>query len=447
MFCKYCGKQIEDESIFCPYCGQKLTDDEVAEEKEVSQKQQESIKQTEEKEEPQKQQEQTKVIEEKPIETVEEKSESKTETVSLKPQAQKAPMGKKQVAIFSVFGAVILLAIIIACVAIFAKKTVDPFEDMTPVYYGYNDYGYFNLVNSKEIDGEYSLDATEHYNFIALENESEMLYRDMFGSSGSKEEDLSKAYAFFVDGVNSIVVNADYAGKSQGQLSNGDVVVITLDYDKDLFDRAGYKLSKTSMEYTVEGLQELSAADLFANVEVAWVNNYGDYYIQIKENENLPVDYSLYEIGEVNNGTVTVSLPAEQIANMYGLKPTDGKYSKDFNVGSQPVEVKEVNESNISQLTDLATKVLNEVYINKCGWNLYNKDNLELITSKELTDIRYSWGEFEATFNVSTDAGGTYKKVISFNAMIDSNGEYQYSTNVDVDRLGCTIERGTWKKN
>lgn len=441
MFCKYCGKEIEDGSTFCPYCGQRL-DEEVKEKPVVEEKKEPVVeeKPIEKKVEPQKQ-----VVEEKPVE------KPKKEPKKQEPK-EGSKVSKKQLIIYGAVGVVVIAAIVIVCLTIFGKKSIDPFEHMEPQYSGYNGYGRIDIEIEKAAEymaeSKYYDDCRGGFRLLSLRAERDLLRQDYEDASGDEKYEKSKNLTSFIDAIESMSINFDFNKKENGKLANGDVVVMTLDYDKDLLENeAGYKLKQTTIEYVVEGLKELNPVDLFANVEVAWTSDYGDYYITLLENEAMPLNYGCYEIGEVNNGIVTVSVNQDAIANDYGLKAADGKYSKEFTVGSQPAEVREVTGENYDQLVNLATKVLNEVYIDKCGWNLYNKDNIELITEKELTNIRSYWGEIVATFNVSTDAGGTYEKEISFTAMIDSNGNYQYSVNVDKERLGCTIERGRWKQN
>lgn len=86
---------------------------------------------------------------------------------------------------------------------------------------------------------------------------------DVYKGNGDDIE-LAKAELMLYEYVK---INAD----NTSDLSNGDKVTVTLDYDNEALKKAGIGVDKKNdtYVYTVEGLEEVKALDLFADVSLA----------------------------------------------------------------------------------------------------------------------------------------------------------------------------------
>lgn len=68
--------------------------------------------------------------------------------------------------------------------------------------------------------------------------------------------------------LNTLLSAMEINGNHEENLSNGDVVVIHVDYDEELCKEAGVRIVGNDMNITVEGLEEGQLIDLFKDVEV-----------------------------------------------------------------------------------------------------------------------------------------------------------------------------------
>jgi hypothetical protein len=92
-------------------------------------------------------------------------------------------------------------------------------------------------------NGDGSISMTWNYKKLI----SEM--RDAMGSKWDNDEDGLK-YSVILD------LGASYSANKRTGLSNGDVVTITLEYNKEEFSEYGINFSEDSFKYTVKGLKD-----------------------------------------------------------------------------------------------------------------------------------------------------------------------------------------------
>ena len=125
-----------------------------------------------------------------------------------------------------------------------------------------------------------------------------------------------------------LISSLDFDVEDNEDLSNGDKIKVTLDYDQEEFDDYKIKFSNTTFELTVEGLQDASEYDLFKDLTVSFegVDGYG---IASIDNSNLDsfaymyVHYNLKEDSSTlkNGDTVTV------VANVSESDLSDNGYT------------------------------------------------------------------------------------------------------------------------
>lgn len=407
MYCYNCGKQIEDDSVFCPFCGTVLKEETKESKKETPAPKKEEVKET------------------------------KTETPKEDKKFPLIPV------ICAAVGALVVI-IVVVCVVLSSGKSINILDNVDLVFEGYNGYGKPSFVlEDEELTLSLFEDTLEdlqeeYHNVCELQNPE--------GEKCKKFED--KVYSF---GVALESIEYSYAttnDKPIDELSNGDTVTIKIDYDKDAFKQAGYKLSNTSKKYKVEGLKEPEEIDIFSCVEPKWQSSNGEYYISLVPSGEFPIDSIPCDVSEPDsNGDVIVTINRKELARNYGYTVSDENATKTLHVGSAPRRIDSLTDDNRAQVEALAVYVLNNYYVNKCGSNLYGNGDAELMdypTENNITSISVSRGTINASFNIFTDRGNKYRKSISFEGYIDSNGEYKCATEYNIETLGCSVSYGVW---
>lgn len=413
MYCYNCGKQIEDDSAFCPFCGTAL--------KQIETNNVEPIKKEETKQAP----------------IVTPQVQVQTQTVQAPKPVKKPISGKTLGLIFGILG-VMVVVVAVVLMFVLGPKSIDVFDNGVLSIYGYNGYGEVDFevddsnVSIQELKEAQESTMNEYYNVC------------FFGLEKSKEcMKLAEEIYNFETALSSIDITVDYGEKEAGTLSNGDSVTIKIDYDKDAFKKIGYKISKTSKKFKIENLPEPEEIDILSYVDVVWQESGDEFFLVARPKDNCPIDTIPCEIESDDNGDATITIDEISLGRDYGYKVSEENKTKTVHVGHAPSRIDHISDSNRDELEDLAYDVLEDIYVSKCGWNLYGS-KVELIRSFELTDLYMNSGSIRADFNVSTDANKTYKKSIRFDAYIDSEGEYQCATEYDKESLGCSIAYGVW---
>lgn len=423
MFCFNCGKEIEDGSVFCPFCGTKLVQDE-----QKATKQKTTVEKPKKKEEP-------KVAKEEP-----KQKEIKEEPIVNTTETKKTPIGL----IFGLVG-VVIVGIVVACIFLLGGKSLKVLEAVELSFDGYNGYGNAYIYIDEEKNDSFALlqeelnELKEEYqNTCALTNSSSDKCQDLIDKVYHAESALET--------VDYVILNGD--GKSSGEFSNGDTVTIKVEYDKDAFKKAGYKLSSTTKKFKVSGLEELKEADLLSFVEAEWKASGGEFYLAPKITEGCPIEDVPCIISDPDdNGDVTISIDDTELAREYGYKAKGIEDTKTVHVGDTPQVIKNLNADNRYQVTELVLNVINDVYISKCGSTLYSDKGEELIDNpndSNITSLSVNNGTIRVVFSIGTSFGNKYRKSISFEGYIDSNGEYQCATDFDYDSLSCAVRYGEW---
>ncbi len=135
-----------------------------------------------------------------------------------------------------------------------------------------------------------------------------------------------------------LISSLDFDVEDNEDLSNGDKVKVTLDYDKEEFDDYKIKFSNTTFEITVEDLKEATELDLFKDLTVNFegVDGYGTASINNSSVDSFAYMYVQYSLKEdssnlKNGDTVTVVADvSESILNDNGY--TTSVFEKEYTV-------------------------------------------------------------------------------------------------------------------
>lgn len=76
-----------------------------------------------------------------------------------------------------------------------------------------------------------------------------------------------------------LLTNVDYTFSKEEDLSNGDEVTVTVEYDEDKFEERGIKVKNPEFTVTVEGLSDGTKIDVFDGLEVTYSGLSGKGYV------------------------------------------------------------------------------------------------------------------------------------------------------------------------
>lgn len=180
-------------------------------------------------------------------------------------------------------------------------------------------------------------------------------------------------------------------------LSNGDKVTVTFDYNQDQALMEGYISSSTTKEYTVSGLKELQAIkadDLLALAQVDYIgaepfatakissNVEGEYRDYIDLNLRRPGDdYGSSEINNLKLGdTIEIYINASDSLQNIGYKIDDPTKVIQLVMDEDtiPVFARDIESVNDDQKTEIINHALDVIKSQFAGKSLYNDDGVKV---------------------------------------------------------------------
>lgn len=166
------------------------------------------------------------------------------------------------------FAAVTLLLLIalVAC----GGKTVDVDKLYTITANGANGYGSVNVSENPDYLFDISLDAAG-----IKKDDANVI--DALNKAHGNSESLEKLNSF----ISTISYKLDDEVKN-GNLKNGDTVIVHISASDDVAKSSGYKLSSNEVKYKIDGLKEATKIDPFEGVEI----NYQGYHGKAKASLN-----------------------------------------------------------------------------------------------------------------------------------------------------------------
>lgn len=268
MICSKCGTEVEN-AVFCPNCGGKM--------------------------------------EEKTTEAIANNTENSKETESNVSAQKNGAMDflMKNKFIFVIAGAVVAffaIAMIIVLFAIFHKPTVKLDKYVDVAFEGYDSVGYATYTINREdflkkYSGKIKLNKKNYVSYLS------MVYGMWYSPDMIKEEikymsddDIAELYLSMVSG----------SLDNTNELSNGDVVVLTLDVSDEIEKLFKCKTKYTEeREFTVTGLEPVAYYDPFDTVDVIFSGTapYGSATVdRMYSDENNYISYTFDRSEGLSNG-------------------------------------------------------------------------------------------------------------------------------------------------
>lgn len=150
------------------------------------------------------------------------------------------------------------------------------------------------------------------------------------------------------------------------RLSNGDTITMTWEPDVDKYLSAfDVELSYDDIEYTVEGLEEVSTFDAFSSIDVVFEGVAPDGYARISVGENSEFDsydFSIDKSSELSNGdTIKITISEDAIIEhieQYGSAPAESEKTYTVsNLEFYATKVAEINSDSLDKMKAQADDV------------------------------------------------------------------------------------------
>ena len=205
------------------------------------------------------------------------------------------------------------------------------------------------------------------YGKASVEVDWDKLQMD-FGDKVDTTDQASYCFARYGDYTLSEAVSEaiTYELSQYDKLSNGDVILMTWTPNVDKYLSAyDVELSYDDIEYTVEGLEEVSTFDAFSSIGVVFNGIAPNGYADISYDQNCEFDYydlSIDKTSGLSNGdTVTVTISEDAIIEhieQYGSAPAESE--KTFTVSDlefYTTKVAEINNDSLDKMKAQAEDV------------------------------------------------------------------------------------------
>ena len=195
---------------------------------------------------------------------------------------------------------------------------------------------------------------------------------------------------------------------SDGYLSNGNSVEIDIEDDaEDILEDYGVKLTRTSNQYEVEGLEALKEYDPFADITVTFEGtepNGSAKVIKAKDEVGRELEYSVSNDGNLSNGdivTIQVESDADWLEREKGMKFTRTSYETEVSgLNGYLRSAEEIPDECLEKMKVEAEKCINESIEGMGGMLLRNAEyigNYFLTENQNDTDeMDYFWGGSES---------------------------------------------------
>ena len=256
MFCENCGKQIPDGSAFCDGCGAKLTQEAA------------------------------------PVASAQATAPAAAPVAAPAAQA-KAPffatllakakaIHQKNKLIFPIAGAVAVVAIALVIVFSILGRQVSMKDYMDVLAEGYDGYGYVSFDFGHTSFGMRAVGDKDVKGYDAeLEKEDDFRYMEK-GDVSKEYRDNFRDAQKLVDSIEYEVIYPE--DKSNGRLSNGDVIKVKITCKESYAEDLGLTLQDLTFEYTVEGLKAVTELDILSYFDLVGEGYDGYGKVQLKCN-------------------------------------------------------------------------------------------------------------------------------------------------------------------
>lgn len=414
LFCGNCGTQLSDGTAFCPNCGQRVEN--------VVQQAQQPVQQQPVQQQPMQQQ---------PMQQ------------AMPPKQPKQPMSPKtkKMILISVIAAVVLVVAIVAVLLIvrYQKKKVNVNDFISVEYYGCDTAGTAE-VYLDEYEFEEAVLKAQGKKVKNTSSSSDWDWNDLNSilnaSSGSSD-------------IYNLMDSIEFKIEPNENLSNGDEITVTIEYDQKLAKKVGVRLITKEQKFTVEGLADVVEVDPFEDLEVSfegtapnvyvyWYNASDDYYLsglwfEVDKEDGLDVGDTV---------TITVDESEENaLANGYRFTQTSKEYTVD-SADHYLTSMADISEDTLADMQSEALDVLDvyfaeeNEYITNSGFNYeglymlnrkdpdgwYDTNKVYLVYSSTVTSVE---GDFEPTV--------VYFPVSFSDLLEDADGEQEFYSYNDIE--------------
>lgn len=222
MFCENCGSQIPDGSVFCENCGAKMEPAAA------------------------------------PVVPVATDAPAKKPVTFASLVEKVKAIHQKNKLIFPIAGAVLVIAIALIIVFSILGKQVSMKDYLDINIEGYNGYGQVDVEFGYMSFGMRAAGDKDSKEFGDYDE-------DEYLDASEVKKDYRKNWKKALRLIETIGISYEYPeGKGDGSLSNGDVIIFTVEVDEDLAEDMGITIKDTTFEYTVEGLQPIAQFDVLS---------------------------------------------------------------------------------------------------------------------------------------------------------------------------------------
>lgn len=297
--------------------------------------------------------------------------------------------------IFKLFGVVLLLILMSIITGCTKKQVIDFKNTVNFNFTGFNSMGKVNVVIDENI-----YDDKE---FL------EQLFPDSSLRRAKKK-------------LNDLMANTKYLLSKESNLSNGDKIVVTVEYDKDILEENDIEIQNKEFMISVEGLVDCIELDPFEKLEITYmgVSPYVKASIDSTKCDSMVNEYIRFDIEDdyLRNGdTFTVSaVYNEYDAEEYGFKVTSESHT--YTVEKQPEFVTSLEGFDLkplqSELDDKLTVITtanegDSWFANVSFWGSFQSIIEQKHVASYLISLKPS---FEEKYNTGFFGGYKYNRYI-----------------------------------
>lgn len=251
MFCENCGKQNPDGAAFCEHCGTRIAAEAAP------------------------------VAPAAPAAPVATAAPAKKFSVAGLIEKVKA-IHQKNKLIFPIAGAVLAVAVALIIVFSILGKQVSMKNYLKITMEGYDGYGSMSYEFGDVSFGLRAAGDKDCKEFGDGYDDEYFLDYDRDDVSKDYRDNLKKAQQLVAS------IEIDYKlpeGKTEGNLSNGDVITFTVEIDEKVAEKLDLTIKDTTFEYTVEGLMPLEKFDVLSyfDVQVEGYDGYGSVKLRVNQ--------------------------------------------------------------------------------------------------------------------------------------------------------------------
>lgn len=253
---------------------------------------------------------------------------NQSQTANIPPQPshfQNPLMQKKAIDRRVIFAGIAAIAVIfLALILVLThKKKIDLHDYIAVEFDGYDSFG------TASVDFDYDKFYKDLKDSIS-ERKAKKAAEEMKDTLAELDlSSLSEGVASFSEHLGYLAVcdGLNWELDKDAELSNGDTVTLSFDFDNDLAKKYGIKFVGKDKEFTVKGLEEVTVIDPFKDIEVTFSGTAPNASASVTNNSDEDVVKSLYFNIEPNYNlskgdkiTVSIDIDEEYILSEYGCK-------------------------------------------------------------------------------------------------------------------------------